>query len=108
MQIRAEKCNPSLNLGGGPIEFRTENLHKHQRGGKKQKLPSSDDRKASQTISGSLCQRALAQCDCVNGGISEEGESMAAPLRSRGAELDFWKGLHSVLPVLGMSGLDPA
>lgn len=73
MQIRAEKCNPSLNLGGGPIEFRTENLHKHQRMKKNWKPPSSDDRKASQTISDSLCQRALAQCDCVNGGISEEG-----------------------------------
>lgn len=33
---------------------------------------------------------------------------MAAPLRSRGAEQDFWKGLHSVLPVLGVSGLDLA
>lgn len=39
MQIRAEKCNPSLNLGGGPIEFRTENLHKHQRGEKNGNLP---------------------------------------------------------------------
>lgn len=78
------------------------------KGEKNQKPPSSDDRKASQTISDSLCQRALAQCDCVNGGISEGGESMAAPLRSKGAELDFWKGLHSVLPVLGVSGLDPA
>lgn len=32
---------------------------------------------------------------------------MAAALRSRDAELDFWKGLHSVLHVLGVSGLDP-
>lgn len=39
MQIRAEKCNPSLTLGGGPIEFRSENLHKHQRAKKNGNLP---------------------------------------------------------------------
>lgn len=36
---------------------------------------------------------------------------MVAPLRSRGAELDFWSSLqrqHSVLCVLGVSGLNPS
>lgn len=52
MQIRAEKCNPSLKLGRAPIEFGAENLHKHQKGKKKKqkKKLSSADRKASLTV----------------------------------------------------------
>lgn len=37
MQIRAEKCNPSLKPGRAPIEFGAENLHKHQKVKKKKK-----------------------------------------------------------------------
>ncbi len=83
-------------LSSAAIELEAENLHKHQR----KNLKMSADNKPVYTDWDSFCQGALTQCIYVNGGISEEIKSMVAPLRSRGAELDFWSGLqrqHSVL-----------
>lgn len=98
MQMRGEKCNRHLTRSSAPIELRAENLHKHQR----KNLKMSADNNPVQIDLDSCCQGALTQCIYVRGGISEEIKSMVAPLRSRGAELDFWNGMqrqHSVLCV---------